>query len=381
MAPIVIVGSGLAGYTLAREFRKLDKETPLVMVTADDGRFYSKPMLSNALASGKTPDALATQSAEQMQVQLNAEIHAHARVEAIDTQQHLISVNGQSIAYSKLVLALGAGTIRPALQGDAAEAVLSVNDLTDYARFRDAIDGARRIAIMGGGLIGCEFANDLRIAGYEVEVIHAGNHPLDSLLPSEAGDAVRQALESLGVVWHMNKKAEAVSRSERGLHIGLSDGSEVVADVVLSAIGLRPNTALAAAAGIQVKRGIVVNRRLESSVPDVYALGDCAEVEGHVMLYVMPLMQASRALAKTLSGTPTDVVYAAMPVAVKTPACPVSICPPPLGSEGKWQASCDESGVCALFYGAENTLLGFALTGKATAQKNTWAQQLPAILG
>ena len=381
MAPIVIIGSGLAGYTLARELRKLDKETPLAMVTADDGRFYSKPMLSNALASGKSPDALATQDAAQMQVQLNAEIHTHATVDAIDPGQHSISVNGKTIAYSKLVLALGAGAIRPPLQGNAVNAVLSVNDLSDYARFRDAISGVRRIAIMGGGLIGCEFANDLRIAGYEVEVIHPGNHPLDSMLPAEAGDAVKQSLEAMGVVWHLNRKAEAVNRSGQDLHVTLSDGSEVVADVVLSAIGLRPNTALAQAAGIQVNRGIVVNRKLESSAQDVYALGDCAEVGGHVMLYVMPLMQCARALAKTLSGSPTEVAYSAMPVAVKTPACPIAVCPPPAGSDGKWQASCDEDGVCALYYGAENTLLGFALTGKATAQKNALAQRIPAVLG
>lgn len=381
MAPIVIIGSGLAGYTLAREFRKLDKETPLVIVTADDGRFYSKPMLSNALASGKSPDALATHDAAQMQTQLNAEIHTYATVDAINTEQHTVSVKGETIQYSKLVLALGAGVIRPPLQGNAANEILTVNDLADYARFRDAISGVRRIAIIGGGLIGCEFANDLRIGGYEVEVIHPGSHPLDSMLPAEAGEAVRQALEAQGVVWQLNKKAEGVGRIGQDLHISLSDGSEVVADVVLSAIGLRPNIALAQSAGMQVNRGIVVNRMLESSAPDVYALGDCAEVDGKVLLYVMPLMNAARALAKTLSGSPTEVAYPAMPVAVKTPACPVAVCPAPAGSDGKWQVTCDENGVSALFYGAENKLLGFALTGKTTAQKNALAQQLPVMLG
>ncbi len=380
MAPIVIIGSGLAGYTLAREFRKLDKETPLVMVTADDGRFYSKPMLSNALASGKSADALATQDVAQMQLQLNAEIHHHATVDAIHTEQHSISINGKTIFYSKLVLAMGAGVIRPPMQGDATDAVFSVNDLTDYARFREAINGVRRVAIMGGGLIGCEFANDLRIAGYAVDVIHLGTHPMDSMLPAEAGEAMQKALADMGVVWHLKTMVESVNRVGADVHIKLADGSEVVADVVLSAIGLRPNVGLAKEAGLQVNRGIVVNRKLESSAVDVYALGDCAEVAGHVLLFVMPLMQSARALAKTLSGDATAVAYSAMPVAIKTPACPVTVCPPPIGSEGQWQANCDENGVCALFYGAENKLLGFALTGKATAQKNALAQQLPAVL-
>ena len=380
MSPIIIVGTGLAGFTLAREWRKLDKETPLVMITSDNGAFYSKPMLSNALASGKTPAALATQDAAQMQTQLNAEIRAHSTVDAIDTDKHTITVNGDTLAYSKLVLALGADTINPGLNGDAADKVLSVNDLADYARFREAIEGKKRVAILGAGLIGCEFANDLASAGYAVEVIHPAAQPLDRLLPETASQAVGQALEKLGVVWHFNKKAEAVDQMEQGFRVTLSDGATVEADVVLSAIGLRPRVALAQAAGMAVNRGIVVNRLLETSAQDVYALGDCAEVAGHVLPYVLPLMQGARALAQTLSGNPAEVAYPAMPVAVKTPACTVSVCPPPSGVEGNWQVSCDDEGVCALFYGTENQLLGFALTGKATAQKGALGKQLPAVL-
>ncbi|TCV80223.1 NAD(P)/FAD-dependent oxidoreductase [Sulfurirhabdus autotrophica] len=381
MSPIIIVGTGLAGYTLAREWRKLDKETPLVMITSDNGSFYSKPMLSNAFASGKTPAALATQDVTQMQTQLNAEIRSHSTVDGIDASKHTVTVNGEMLAYSKLVLALGADTINPGLSGNAADKVFSVNDLADYARFREAIEGKKRVAILGAGLIGCEFANDLAGAGYAVEVIHLAAQPLDRLLPAEASQAVRQALEKLGVVWHFNKKAVTVDHTDQGYRVTLSDGSIVEADVVLSAIGLRPRVAMAQAAGITINRGIVTNRLMETSAPDVYALGDCAEVAGHVLPFVLPLMQGARALAQTLSGNVVEVSYPAMPVAVKTPACTVSVCPPPFGAEGNWQVTCDDEGVCALFYGAENQLLGFALTGKATAQKGALGKQLPPVLG
>lgn len=381
MTPIVIIGSGLAGYSLAREFRKLDKDTPLRIITADDGRAYSKPMLSNALTSGKTPEQLATADAVQMSAQLNATIDIHARVSAIDTAQHTVTVDdGQDIHYAKLVLALGADVVRLPMAGDAASAVMSVNDLADYTRFRQATANAKQIAIIGAGLIGCEFANDLRNAGMAVDVIAPSKAPLDRLLPETAGQALQQALTDLGVSWHLGKTVKAVTHDDSGYNLTLSDGSTLKADAVLSCVGLRSRTALAHAAGLQVHQGIAVNRLLATSAPDVYALGDCAEVEGRVLLYVMPLMNAARALAKTLAGQPTPVVYPAMPVVVKTPAHPVVVSPPPLGINGEWRIEAPEGGVRALFFDAENKLRGFVVTGSVVSEKNALVKEIPALL-
>jgi rubredoxin-NAD+ reductase len=380
MEPIVIIGSGLGGYTVARELRKLDKETPLVIITADDGSFYSKPALSNALATGKTPQALALNDAAQMQNQLNATVRTHTRVQSIDAVAHTLRLDGETLRYSELVLALGADTVRPQLQGDAATEVISVNDLGDYARLRDALAGVRRIAIMGGGLIGCEFANDLATAGHEVSLVHLAPHPLDRLLPQAAGEAMREALQRIGVKWHLGTRAVGVERDGAGYRLTFADGSALQADVVLSAIGLAPRTELAAAAGIKIGRGIAVNRYLETSAEDIYALGDCAEVEGLVLPYVMPLMQAARALAKTLAGERTALSYPVMPVVVKTPAYPVVVAPPPMGTAGEWQVETAEDGLCALFYDAQQQLQGFALTDKQVVRKNALVQQLPAWL-
>ncbi len=380
MEPIIIVGSGLAGYTLARELRKLDAETPLTLITADDGRFYSKPMLSNALAAGKSADALATADAARMAEQLQAEILTHAKVEAIDPGARSITVDGRPRGYRKLVLALGADPVRPQLAGDGAAEVLSVNDLADYARFRRAIENKRRVAIMGGGLIGCEFANDLVAAGYRVDLIHPAAHPLERLLPAPAAEALGDALARAGVTWHLGASVSRVDKAAGGYRLTLSDGSALEAEAVLSAIGLRPRADLARAAGIDTGRGIRVDRRLQSSAPDVYALGDCAEVEGLLLPFVMPLMQAARALAKTLTGTPTEVVYPAMPVVVKTPACPLAVAPPSPGAEGEWHIDDEADGVCALFRDAQGRLRGFALAGAATTKRSALAQQLPAVL-
>ncbi len=380
MHNIVILGTGLAGYTVAREFRKLDKETPLLLISADDGCFYSKPMLSNALTSGKSAASLAMQSAAQMATQLNAVVRPNARVTAINPAEKTLTLGDETIAYGKLVLAVGADPIKSTLTGDAAQQVFTVNDLNDYARFREAIEGKRRVVVIGGGLIGCEFANDLSNAGYAVDVIHPGAYPLTQLLPQQAGRALSEALAGIGVRWHFGKKALGVDHAGSGYRLSLSDGTTLEADAVLSAIGLKPRTALAEQAGIAVKRGIVVNKLLETSAADVYALGDCAEVEGLVLPFVLPIMQAARALAKTLSGTPTSVSYPAMPVVIKTPACPVVISTSPLHVDYEWQTSSNEEGVRAVYYDTGKKLQGFALTGNATAEKTGLLQGLSAWL-
>jgi rubredoxin-NAD+ reductase len=377
MNPIIIIGSGLAGYTVAREFRKLDSDTPLTIVTANEGCFYSKPMLSNAFTSGKTPETLASFTAEQMAEQLDATILSHARVTAIDTAQQYVIVNGEELAYTRLVLALGADPAKSDLLGNATEHVLSVNDLDDYTRFRQAIENAERIVILGAGLIGCEFANDLSSAGYTVDVVHPGQVPMNQLLPREASISLQQALASLGVHWHLGKKAVSVDYSTTGYRVDLSDGSSLKADVVLSAIGLRPRTGLAETSGLMVKRGIIVNKLLATSAPHVYALGDCAEVEGMVLPFVLPIMQAARALAKTLDGTATPLSYPAMPVVIKTPACPIVVSTHPGRGATEWRTEVSEDGVRSLCYDASDSLQGFALTGKATGEKGALIQQLP----
>ena len=377
--PSVIIGSGLAGYTVARELRKLAALTPLVLLSRDAASFYSKPMLSNALAAGKSADEIASASAAQMAAQLDARVVAGVAVEAIDSARHTLYAGGAAMRYAKLVLALGADPIELPLAGDAADAVLRVNDLAGYARFRAAIEGKKTVALLGAGLIGCEFANDLVAAGYGVHVIDPAQRPLGRLLPEAAAERLQLALAASGVVWHLGTTARAVARSASGLRVELADGTLLQADAVLSAVGLRPRMQLAQRAGLKVNRGIVTNRLLETSAADVYALGDCAEVDGQTLPYVLPLMQAARALAKTLTGTATAVAYPAMPVVVKTPALPVVVCPPP-AQPGIWQLEQDARGIEARFADASGKLLGYALVGTATARKQALTKLMPPVL-
>lgn len=379
--PVVIVGSGLAGYAVARELRKLNTEIPIVMISADHGGFYSKPMLSNALASGKAPEFLLNSDAVQMASQLKIFIRKHCRVAAIDQAERAVTlVDGERIFYDQLVLALGADQIRLPLLGDGIEKILTVNDLDDYRKFRDALIGKKRVSIIGAGLIGCEFANDLVTTGYHVDVIDISTQPLGRLLPPAGGAFIQQKLEASGVVFHLNATTQSVDQVQERLCITFANGASIETDIVLSAVGLRPRTQLAAAAGIPVNRGIVVNRLLQTQFSNIYALGDCAEVDGKVLPFVMPITHAGRALAATLVGKPTPVLYPAMPVIVKTPACSTVVSPPDFNIKGEWHVDADKDGVKALYQDEAGNLLGYALLGAATKEKNNLTTQLPPVL-
>jgi rubredoxin-NAD+ reductase len=363
-----------------RELRKLDKAIPITLITREPGYFYSKPMLSTALASKKTAEQLLSTNAEDMAAQLEITIIGGADVSAIDTALQTIETSQGTISYGKLVLGLGADQICLPLQGNAANEVITVNDLEEYAHFRQAIEGKKRIVILGAGLIGCEFANDLVLGSYEVDVIDLAPQALGRLLPESAAQALQSKLSEAGVRWHFTTTVQSVDRISDSLSITLANGSVITSDVFLSAVGLRPRLDLAKAAGIATATGITVDRQLETSAKNVYAIGDCAEVEGLVLPYVMPIIQAARALAPNLLGQEVALIYPAMPVMVKTPALPTIVSPPAKGTQGEWKVISVEGGLEARFESSDGKLLGFALLGSATAQRGALTKELPAIL-
>ena len=377
---IVIIGSGLAGYTLIREIRKLDKAVPITLITREPGYFYSKPMLSTALASKKEASQLITTASEGMASQLGIDILAQTDVSAIDTAAQKLQTSAGPISYGKLVLALGADQIRIPLEGNAVSEVLTVNDLEDYEKFRKAIAGKKKIAILGAGLIGCEFANDLALGGFEIDVIDLAPQVLGRLLPEPAAKALQDKLSEAGVRWHFSTTVQTINRNGDALEMKLANGHSISCDVALSAVGLKPRLDLANAAGIKTGVGIQVNRHLETSSSNIYSLGDCAEVDGLVLPYVMPIMQAARALAPTLLGQVTALNYPAMPVMVKTPALPTVVSPPAKGADGQWKTAVIEGGIEARFETPDGKLLGFALMGTATSQRATLTKELPPIL-
>ena len=377
MDPVVIVGAGLAGYSVARELRRLDRRTPITLISADGGDFYAKPMLSNAFALGKDAAALVTTPAATMAAQLDLNLLARTRVESIDTAARVLATGTGNLRYRRLVLALGADPIRLPLNGSGAGDVASINDLDDYARFRARLQAGARVCIIGAGLIGCEFANDLAAAGYRVAVVDPAAFPLSALLPEAAARRVEAGLAAAGVAWHLQRSVRAVEATPDGYRMLLDNATPIDVDTVISAVGLRPRTALALAAGLEVDRGIVVDRQLRTSAADVFALGDCAQIDGRLRPYVLPILHAAKALAASLAGNATAVEFPVMPVVIKTPSCPVAVQPVARGTDGRWIGE-DSGGELRLrFLDRQDRLLGFALAGAgAVAERSRLARQM-----
>jgi rubredoxin-NAD+ reductase len=336
---IVIVGSGLAAWSTVRELRKLEAlssmaSQPITMICADSGDFYAKPTLSNALAQKRTPAQLVTTPAAKMAETQNVTLVANTSVHKIDAAARKVQTDKGDFEYSQLVLALGASPIRVPVDGDAGDKILSVNSISDFAVFYAKLEGApKHVAIMGAGLIGCEFANDLVLGGHTVSVIDPAPRALAALIDESTSLELQSKLAPLGVTWHFGTTVQSAQAHENQIRVTLANGETLKADLILSAIGLRPNVQLAKDAGLTTDRGIVVNELLQTSDEHIFALGDCAQygfVNGKIQVlpYVMPVMHASRALASTLYGKPQPVRFPAMPVRVKTPAHPITVASP-----------------------------------------------------
>ena len=200
--------------------------------------------------------------------------------------------------------------ISPPIQGDALERVYSVNDLLDYDDFRSAVakNKVKKICIIGGGLIGCEFTNDLINGGFEVEAVDPWAIACRPCCPRRPARRYRRrwrrrARNSISARW-----SPPSTKADNGVLVSLNNGATIAADIVVSAVGVRP---VPDWPGRRASRptGVSSPTACWKPAPNVYAMGDCAEVAGHVLVYVAPLMAAARALGKTLAGEPTEVSY------------------------------------------------------------------------
>lgn len=362
---IVVVGSGLAGFGVLRELRRLSPEAKLTMVTLEDGHFYSKPALSTALAKGKTPETLITSNAGKMAAQLKLDARIGREAEAIDRAGKALLTTGGPVPYDALVLATGAWPVRPPIGGEAGHRGIAVNQLDHYERFRRELPDGARVLVMGSGLVGTEFANDLVTTGYKPVVVDMLPLPLAQLVPPPVGEKVRDALASAGVEWRLGRKVTAIDYKGDvpGYVATLDDGTRIEADLVLSAVGLRPNVALAAGAGLDVGMGIKVNVFGQTSDPAIFAIGDCAEYPHGLSAYVTPIMAAARGIAPSALGTPTEIRFPPLSVQVKTTLLPINLLPPPQSATGEWRCLEDDTqGSKYVFIDTEGTVRGYVLT-------------------
>jgi len=381
---IVVIGSGYAGWTVIEQIRERGNERPVTLITADDGCYYPKPALSMAVSQGRSADCLVEVSGPAMAEKLGVTLQANTRVLGIKAQRKKIMTGKGNIAYGDLIIAMGASQIRLSLDGDGADDVMRINDLISYRRLREKMDGEKkRILIIGAGLIGAEFAEDFAADGHQPTLVDLGNQLLGRLVPEPLADHLLDNFKSQGIRFYSGTSVAAVNKSADYYQVSLLDGRTLECDLVISAVGLSPNTTLAKKAGLDVNRGILVDHNnMRSSDPHIYALGDCAEAMGRTYFYLEPIRRQAECLAAALSGCELPFEFFPTLIRVKTRGLAMSICPPDLvfASQGAWHLADQDGNSCRMEYRVAGKIAGFALSGKFTADAAALHKSLLAAM-
>lgn len=300
---IVVVGYGMAGARFAAELTARMGDAKITVLGAERHRAYNRIMLSSLLA-GKVDEAglELTEAAGH-----GVDVRQGVRVTAIDRAAGTVTTAaGDVIGYDHLVLATGGRALVPPLAGLDPERlpdrVAVFRTLDDCRRILAAAAGARRALVLGGGLLGLEAARGLAARGLEVHVVHPVGHLMERQLDPAAGAVLARTLAALGVHTHLEVTAVAVAARADSVTLTLGDGRQLTADLLVLSCGVRPDVALARAAGLAVERGVVVDDRLRTSDPRISAIGDCAQYDGEVTGLVAPAWEQARVLAQVLAG-------------------------------------------------------------------------------
>ncbi|MGY3859400.1 NADH:flavorubredoxin reductase NorW [Aeromonas intestinalis] len=373
---IVVIGSGFAAQQLVKSLRKLDGERPIRLITADGGDEYNKPDLSHVVSRDCSAAAMTRLSGAEFAEQQRITLLPHSPVLAIDPVRRLVQTAAGEHPYGKLVLATGASAVRPDIPG--SDYLVTLNSQQEYAAAEERIRGANRILVLGAGLIGCELAMDMASAGKAVTLVDMAPSPLASLLPATLSQPLQQALRALGVSLKLGQGISGIDPLPgEGWRVTLDDGQTSSQDLVIAAIGLRPNLALAENAGLEVGRGIRVDDSLGTSDPHIYALGDGIEWRGELLPFLQPIVLGANALAKTLLGTPTALTLPPMLVKVKTPHYPLQLAGRTRGDDLAWQCRWNHLGMVAEARGADGELCGFVVGGDQMSVAFPLLRQLP----
>ena len=373
METVLIIGGGIAGFSLAREIRKLNPNQQITLLSRDT-QLFDRDEFPRLLAD---PTAKATVTDYETLAQDLRLTLANCTVQSLDPVHHSVTTDQGEFEADRIILATGSSPMLPSFSRDLPGLMTAVTHVNILEKVRARLGMIRDIAIVGGGVAGCEFANALATLGKHVTVIEQHGGPLFELMPIDARRHLIAELEAIGVKFHFNARCASACREGLRAQLSLTDGKRVEADLVIAAIGTVPNTKLAQAAGLNVGKGIIVDKRMETSHTHIYALGDCAEVAGMVLPYRAPIAYQAKALAKTMNGVATAVDYPPLPISLNTPACPTMISPPKRGAQGQWETLVVENGLNASFVDDYGRLSGFVLMGAETVEVEFLKVEVP----
>lgn len=303
---VIIIGSGVAGVSFAEKYRSLNPNADIVLITKEYDGYYSRPLLSRGFSKNDIEQSIVLKPFAKLRDN-GIQILENSIVSAISPEQKTITVNGEPLAYDTLIIATGSRAFIPPPFRPFKELFYCFNSLQDLKtlrRLREKI-GKPHWAIIGGGLIGCELASDMATAGDNVTLFHALDRLMERQLAQQDSETLLNVLEQSGVTVLFN---QAITHfSQQAQQLCLHSDTERCFDAVIVACGFAPRTELAKDAGLTVGRGIKVNEFLQTNVPDIYALGDVAELpNGQLYPFILPIRNQAIWLAEHLSTPKTQ---------------------------------------------------------------------------
>jgi nitrite reductase (NADH) large subunit len=311
---LVVVGNGMAGMRAVEELQsRAPGRLNVTVVGAEPRPNYNRILLSSVLAGEKALDDIVIHSRGWYD-EHGIRLISGTPVAAIDrVEKRAVLASGDAVPYDKLLLATGSKPLAPPIPGLGLPGVRAFRDIADVEAMIDAAGAHRRAVVIGGGLLGLEAAWGLKRRGMTVAVVHLMATLMERQLDVAAGALLQRDLEARGIAFFTNSQTEEILGAGHADGILLADGRRIAADLVVLAIGIRPDIDLARAAKLDVNRGILVGDDMATSDPDIYAIGECIEHNGQVFGLVAPIWEQAKICAARLSGDDA-AIYVPQPV-------------------------------------------------------------------
>lgn len=300
---LVVVGAGMAGLKLLEELKtRCPGRYNVTVVGAEPEPAYNRVLLSSLLAGEATDEDLALK--ERAWYGANGyRLFTGAEAREIDREAKRVTLrDGRVVAYDKLVLATGSEPVRLPLPGAHLPQVLTFRDRCDAMKMTALSKPGARAVVIGGGLLGLEAAYGLVKLGCSVTVVHLADRLMDRQLDAAGAATLKRALEAKGVAFALGAQSETILGETRVEGLRLASGEVLPADMIIMACGVRPNSTLGRTAGLEAKRGLLVDDAMTTSDQHVFAIGECAEHRGVVYGLVAPAYEHAKTLAAHLAG-------------------------------------------------------------------------------
>jgi nitrite reductase (NADH) large subunit len=300
---IIIIGCGVAGVNAAKAIKQRAPETEVTVYTDENHLYYPRPRLYEILSGEKEAQEIYPYPLEWYS-KLGINVQLDRKVLSIDaTNKELIVEGGLKTSYDKLLLANGASAFVPPINGVEKRGTFTLRTVEDASAIRKYAENGKKAIVIGGGLLGLEFAECLRKLGQQVAVVEIRPRLLPMQLDKDGSEILEDWLRDLGVNIVLGVKTTEILGKEAVEGVSLDNGKEIPGELALISAGVRPNIQLAAEAGLKVNRGIIVDEYLRTSAEDVYACGDVVEFQGQVYGIIPPAVeQANIASANMLEG-------------------------------------------------------------------------------